>query len=535
MKKNIFAKAFVLLFFCLFFGLGAGISYANNISVTNLTLGTQDTTAKTIEVQFDISWENSWRDAVAPSATANYDAAWVFIKYSTDGGSTWSHALLKGPGGTNPAGFSRGTQATLIDIVVPTDLVGAFIQRSGTATQSLLNCTVIKLLWDYNAAGLTDANALLAPIKVFAIEMVYVTSGSFSVGPVGAGTASFYTYNTTTTPYTISNENAINVGATANYLYYALSGYSGDQTGPVPAGFPKGYNAFYCMKYLISQGQYRDFLNTLTRTQQNNRIASQTSGYWTMTGLSQANRNSLRNTTATVETSSAILVGCDLNSDGVFNGLSDGEWIALNYANWMDVAAFTAWAGLRPMTEFEYEKAARGANTPVSNEYAWGTTDRTNATSITNSGQNSEVAGQTGNGLCVSNSAAGVPGPMRSGFSATSSTTRLTAGAGYYGTMDLSGNVWKSLVSIGKPTGRGFIGSNGTGVLSVNGNATNSDWPGYASGEVTGVTGFGLRGDAWNSGSSSTSLQVADRALGYYDVSSRLLNGGGVHCVRTYP
>ena len=34
------------------------------------------------------------------------------------------------------------------------------------------------------------------------------------------------------------------------------------------AGFPNDYNAFYCMKYELSQGGYRDFLNCLTYTQQ---------------------------------------------------------------------------------------------------------------------------------------------------------------------------------------------------------------------------------------------------------------------------
>ena len=31
---------------------------------------------------------------------------------------------------------------------------------------------------------------------------------------------------------------------------------SGDRTGPIPANFPKGYNAFFAMKYEITQEQF---------------------------------------------------------------------------------------------------------------------------------------------------------------------------------------------------------------------------------------------------------------------------------------
>jgi formylglycine-generating enzyme required for sulfatase activity len=39
--------------------------------------------------------------------------------------------------------------------------------------------------------------------------------------------------------------------------------------------YPVGFRGFYTMKYEISQVQYRDFLNTLTRAQQQERVASQ--------------------------------------------------------------------------------------------------------------------------------------------------------------------------------------------------------------------------------------------------------------------
>ena len=40
--------------------------------------------------------------------------------------------------------------------------------------------------------------------------------------------------------------------------------------------------------------------------------------------------------------------------------------------NWQDLTSYLDWSGLRPMTEFEYEKACRGTLNPVAYEYPWG-------------------------------------------------------------------------------------------------------------------------------------------------------------------
>ena len=47
--------------------------------------------------------------------------------------------------------------------------------------------------------------------------------------------------------------------ANSGYLYYASGANTGDAAGPIPAAFPKGYAAFYMMKYDISQGQCANF------------------------------------------------------------------------------------------------------------------------------------------------------------------------------------------------------------------------------------------------------------------------------------
>jgi formylglycine-generating enzyme required for sulfatase activity len=313
----------------------------------------------------------------------------------------------------------------------------------------------------------------------------------------------------------------------------------------LPAAFPEGYNAFYMMKYDISQGQWRDFLNTLTRTQQNSLIYQGGNGP-NYTGVSSislnvfawANSTSAQSRngveiTAISSSSAPMTFSCNLN--GTVNGSNDGEWIAMNYLSWMDGAAYAAWAGLRPYTELEFEKASRGpssVDTGVNGEYAWGSATILQATSINNSGQNSEVAGQTGSGLCVYGSAGSVQGPMRCGMAAANSTTRAQAGASYWGILDLSGNVWKRPVTVGNSTGRTFTGTNGTGLLASDGNATNSDWPGYSAGEVSGATGCCFRGGAWISG--FTLERVSDRDNAAY-VDTNRGSSYGARFARTSP
>ena len=77
-----------------------GILNANNISISNPVLTGKNTGSHYIMVQFDISWENSWRTSSAPN---NWDAAWVLVKYRIAGGA-WQHAWLNDVGHTAPSG-----------------------------------------------------------------------------------------------------------------------------------------------------------------------------------------------------------------------------------------------------------------------------------------------------------------------------------------------------------------------------------------------------------------------------------------------
>ncbi len=437
-------------------------AWANNVTVTNTDL--RAPASGKVAVQFDLSWDNSWRDAV------NHDACWLFVKYSADGGATWNHATLAASG-TNPSGFSDGS-GTSLDIIVPADKMGAFIQRSGEGVGTVAN-TGVRLSWDFATNGLDKTQN--ARVKVFAIEMVHVPTGSFYVGSGGTETTSLTEGPWTTgatTPFLITNEAAMLITNAAGYLW---------DCGTIPGGtlaneFPKGYAAFYLMKTEISQRQYCDFLNTLTRAQQAARVETTNADYFAMgNSISIKNRNGIRCPSVVPAAPEPIVFGCDGNANQTFNETNDGQWVSCNFLSTDDGMAYADWAALRPFTELEFEKACRGPLPPVPNEYAWGATNLVLPTSLTDTNTAFETPspGQA-NFLGTSGSPAG---PYRCGSFARSDTTRTNSGAGYYGALDLSGNVNERPVSLVDANGRAFTGQHGDGALSAAGAANVSAWP----------------------------------------------------------
>ncbi len=474
-------------------------------------------------MQFDLSWENSWRTSSAPN---NWDAAWVFLKYritaANGGDDLWKHAWLNNSGHSSGTGTGATIDAGLLTPgsafnATTNPGLGVFIYRSadGTGTFSI---TDAQLRWNYGANGLADDATV--DVQVFAIEMVYVPEGAFAAGSGGSEISAFYKYPTTTNPYQVTSENAITVGAGTDNLYYPSSLYGGDQGGPIPEGFPKGYNAFYMQKYSITQQQYVDFLNTLTYTQQNNRIiGSPDASAGTFTN--DANRHKIK-----IKTS-----GENPGTPAVYE--TEHPYIACNYLSWIDGAAYLDWAGLRPMTELEFEKACRGTLAPVVNEYAWGNTAATAANNITNPGAASETT-TTSDANAVFNNHPNVQGPIRVGVFAKAGTTRAESGASYYGIMELSGNLWERPVTIGNADGRAFTGLHGNGTLSANGHANQTAWPGLTGspGEVTGAAGSGGRGGGYSTG--ALILRASDRSAAAITGPDRY-NDIGFRGVRVVP
>jgi len=464
----------------------------------------------------------------------------------------WEHASLSPSVGnhTAPAGST---------INVPSDGTGVFIYRSadGNGTFSLSN---VQLRWVYGANGVPD-NAPLQ-VQVFAVEMVYVPQGSFYVGSGGTESGSFTDGSRTsgaTIPYQIASEAALGIDNAAGKLWgtSTSSGFPNfignlpsNPEATLAAAYPKGYAAFYCMKYEISQGQYRDFLNALTYAQQVNRTAVVPTSAAGTGALSSANEN--RNgldiqTPGNATTLVPAVYGCNLDADTIYNETVDGEWIACNWFTWMDGAAYMDWSGLRPMTELEFEKACRGNQAVVANELAWGNTTSTGAGNITNAGEANEVT-NTANANSVCCQTAGVSGPMRVGTFAGAATTRTQAGATYYGIMEMSGNVWERTVSVGNLAGRSYTGVHGDGNLFNDGSANVDFWPGINGNSTagtantafmgsTGVTqaaGSGFRGGGWNDLSSGNARRVSARDSGSSTSATRIANNG-FRGIRTAP
>jgi formylglycine-generating enzyme required for sulfatase activity len=496
---------------------------ANNIQIANVVLTGQNTTSDFTQVQFNINWENSWRVSSGPS---NWDAAWVFVKYRV-GTGPWLHAFLNNTGHVT----GTGTAATITPGLMNTanafnsttnPAMGVFVHRSGVGAGAFTQ-TGLQLRWNYGANGIADGDAV--DIKVFAVEMAFVPQGAFQVGDGSVTSVQGQFRNgSTNTPFSITSENALTLGGTANgnLANNNASGmaladdFNNTTTRSLPAAFPKGFNAFYCMKYEISQQQWIDFFNVLSSAQQAARDI--TGGTFNSTGKGSdavTNRNNISWT----------------SGDATLNGGTFGN-VACNFLSWMDGAAFADWAALRPMTELEFEKACRGGLTPVANEFAWGTTNITGATGISNSGANNELASNAG-ANAVFNNNANVQGPLRVGSFATGTSTREQAGASYYGIMDLSGNVWERTVSVGNATGRNFTAPiHGNGLLTTDGFCDISTWPGFVTDKVIGASGAGFRGGVW--GSTSVLLRASDRFYASHLDTERNSNHG-FRAVRSVP
>ncbi|QQR87994.1 MAG: SUMF1/EgtB/PvdO family nonheme iron enzyme [Flavobacteriales bacterium] len=453
---------------------------ANNIQVSNVTLTGQNAVADTWQVQFDISWDNSWYVNTAP---ANGDAAWVFIKYRFGMNSDWRHATLSPSGSIAPAGSV---------LIQSADNKGGFIRRStfGTGTS---NFTGVQMRWNYAGTGVQDTDPI--DVRVLAIEMVNIPSGAYMLGD---GTATNvrgqFEQGQTGSPYLVSSEAAITLGGAAatslnarnntglsNLAPSALDDFTYTTTQTLPTTYPKGYNAFYMMKYEMSEAQYVEFLNLLTPAQA-------AAGFPDATGVS----------------------GHTIDDNGISPNLyvttAPDRACATNANNQL---AYADWAALRPMTELEYEKACRGPMPALADEYAWGTAEyTTNQVSLNGAGTPTEsaagslpianIAGAAGNYLRpwrVAAVASGVANP-----------TRTQAGASYYGVNELSGNLREWCVGVTSPSARAFSGAiNGDGALSAAGATDVANWNTIAA--TVGATR--LRGGSW--AGTSPEGRVSDR------------------------
>ena len=291
-----------------------------------------------VRVPVTVSWNNSWRNA------KNHDAVWLFPKVR--GAALWRHAAIHALAPAAGAG---------VTCEIAPDRVGAFCSPAAQHRGSITAALTVTL--DLAAISERERAAAQLEARVLGIEMVHIPAGPFSVGnpdPRSAERASFYRSGPNGAyggPFRVTSEAPIAVGPAEGSLFYQTryAEYEGDKAGPIPAEFPKGTRAFYVMKYEISQGQYATFLNMIGADYTFFRAPNAGPGYYD-------ERGTIR-----------------LEGRQFVAGKPDRP---ANWISWDDGTAFADWAGLRPMTELEFVKAARGPVEPAGIDYPWGTTTK---------------------------------------------------------------------------------------------------------------------------------------------------------------
>ncbi len=439
--------------------LGSG--QADPIRITNVKCLPVDAKGA---VTFDLAWDHSWRAAwEAPEEQhggkstlklENWDAAWVFVKFRKPGADGWSHATLS----ANDSDHSAPAGSKL-DIGLSDDGkrgLGVFVYRNAPGSGPN-DWKGVKLRWLCDADGVpnpdkvvvaddrvsrapqsargapkedierlsepqddplgrmfeeadakAEVNALKTSgnteIRIFAIRMVYVPPGAFWAGDgTTDSVAGQFSVGNTTEPLRIESEAALTLGGADRRNLgnrdnlFAADDFSASQTRFLPPAFPKGVAAFYCMRYEVTRGEMTALLNTLSSAQQ----------------AAMKDFIGDKGTTGITLTDSGLLAKYE----------TDAPYVACDGVAWCDALAFSAWAGLRPMTELEFEKACRGPIKPVSDEFAWGT-------ATTNTVADSD---------------------------------RARVGASYWGILDLTGNLVENTVAVGRPIGRQFDGAHGEG------------------------------------------------------------------------
>jgi formylglycine-generating enzyme required for sulfatase activity len=434
----------------------------NNVQLSNISIEEIDVNSQTAKIEFDVSWQNSWRNTGEPY---NWDAVWIFAKVRKNG-SNWEHLKLTNSLPTIPNGVS-----TSIGLSDPTlgynsstnPGVGVFIHR-GNSGNGDFTVSNIKLNWDFTLNDIQSNDIL--DLKLFAIEMVYIPEGSFYVGDNATSDGSLRQGSSDNDPWYIPNEDAISTtnslgsgtgvgGNNLEYFFVRSSlgiGPPNGSTFTISAIYPKGFSAFYSMKYEITQRQWIEFFNTLTPTQKSARdiTASNSNG---------KNSDALRNRNNVNWTS----------GNAILNGGTHGD-VACNFLGESDLLAFLDWSGLRPMSDLEFEKIARGANNlPVSGELVWGNTVSSLVTSINNEGQSNETPNSGAN--LNYDTLISIDGPIRVGSFANANSTRVQSGSSYYGVMELGGNLFERVIGL-----QNTLLVHGDGEIDVNGNSNSLNY-----------------------------------------------------------
>ena len=508
-------KKYILFFlFCVPF---IKESLANNLTISTPVYSNANKT-----ITFNVSWDNSWKLSAGPS---NWDGVWVFVKrQACSNTNTWATALLSTTSSDHSTSVASGTNLLTVDAVE--DGMGVFIER---IYSGLGNIGVHTVTLKLNSSMTTSPEITPSAVdnfKVMGIEMVYVPQAQFYIGDGRPNNShNFSAGNNVSTPLLITSAlQSAGLGASTVYTSNSIYGCP----NYLPATFPLGYNGFWCMKYETSVTSYLDFLNCLSYDQQATRLAKWGTRYPNSVNsyfASSAQTNALYTSVAgTYNTIPATFI---INAFATYYPMS--------YLSWTDLTAYLDWTGLRPMTDFEYEKACRGTVNPIAYEYPWGNTSITQATGTGNNpGTFQQRPSQSGEGLCLYSWNDQNWAPYRSGSFATQITTRSQCGATYYGIMEMGGNLSEQVVGGGSGYDySNFTTANGDGALGADGNANTVGWPrGIGANQGNYCKG----GDYVGNGSHPQIIQVSDRQFyGGNGVNNGQNNGTGGRGVRSYP
>ena len=417
--------------------LGCTFLHANNIEVTNVRVpdelipNADDATEFFLDITFDLAWDNSWRLPDLDGTPSNYDGAYVFAYYRIDS-TQWRllnfdrQRLPTAPGGYTQSIGAGPNEAMMI---YRANEGSGDVRLNGVQLNGVIDGTM------FNVAQSIE-------VRVFAIEMVFIPRGSFFVGGLsGSETGSFFAIGAndgnTGTAYEVRSSFSVTYGTSPGQL----SWMEGPNTGTLAnvsafIGFT-GFNAFWTMKYETTEAQYVDFFNTLRESQR---------------GLLDITGPNGKDTDAELNGNTISWTGSGRNMT------TTAPERPLNYASQNMVLSYLTWAGLRPLTEFEYEKAARGNRVPTQGEYAWGTDDiATSNYTIASGGSASESitnpSSTAGNANYQGTGGDALGRALRAGIFAASapSPARDLTGGSYYGLMELSGNLSDLIVSVAYP------------------------------------------------------------------------------------
>ena len=496
-------------------------------------------TCENDRIVFSVSWKGSWKNDV------NCDGLYVFGKYKTAGKDGYRSVKIAQVSegdfdytDKSPKGVMLSESSRPVGSYVTPEGIGIFLfpltlQKHADMEIRRVSVPVVM-----------DAEP--EDIQLFAVEMVYVPEGAHYVGDPANGISKggtlkncLYTYPDKGA-YLINAEDAVDFAPEDGHLYCDLDTENGREENDrftIPAEFPKGYRAVWYMKYSLTEGQFVQFLNCLTRKQQQTQCMADLSGediphYYAVTD--------------TIEPRDRCEVYCSrfgnmLPEPVHFYTAAPNR--AMNAISFADTSAFACFAGLRPLTELEYEKACRGPLPAVKEEFAWGSTkigrvfhfDGVDGSGnekpvpqypgeLTNCNYGTDIAPFERDVKSVPDNPGWI-GPVTVGLFENSApngnfTERERTGASYYGIMELCGNVWENIVTLGRPEGRAFVPKHGSGELTEDGYHNMDCWPDSKTG-----LGAGVRGGVFVSPNPGY-LHMALRVFGAHTKPDKRYHGG---------